>query len=84
MGQTEHQRQRLVAPGAQARAALKPAWVGRCTAHHRSPPPLQLGLRAAPRTRVREVKAWAESTPTNPRDKVGCGPQKRERMILTR
>lgn len=30
MGRTEHQRQRLVASGAQAKGALKPAWVSRC------------------------------------------------------
>ena len=66
--------QRLVASGAQAKVALKPAREGRCPCPPWLTTPSSAGAQGRPyRTRVGELKAWAGSTPTNPKEKVGCG-----------
>lgn len=67
VGWTEHQRQRLVALGAEVGVALKPARVGRC---HLPPSLIAPSSGSAPQDQGGEVMAWEESTATHPREKV--------------
>ena len=54
----------------------KPAREGRCPCPPWLTTPSSAGAQGRPcRTRVGELKAWAGSTPTNPKEKVGCGRQ---------
>ena len=85
----QSQRQRLVASRAEVRVLLK--WVSvslvcASQGHDCTPPPAGAQGPAPPRGQgAGGLKARAESTPMNSREKVmGAGVQRRERTVLTR